>query len=291
LKDLNLDTFLVEPGKKISLADDFDPDYKVSATKAQAQLWLEQARAQLANYQERLYAENTRGLLMIFQAMDAAGKDGTIKHVMSGINPMGCQVFSFKSPSAEELDHDFLWRCFRALPERGRLGIFNRSYYEDVLIVRVHPHILEGQQLPPQLKGKGIWKRRFEHIRQFEKYLVENGIEVIKFFLNVSKAEQKKRFLARIDQPEKNWKFSPADVRERAHWDDYQRAYEEALSHTSTRYAPWYVVPADHKWMTHVSVMSVLLARFKEMDPRFPDVDDRARERLAEARLLLESED
>lgn len=291
MKDLNLDTFLVEPGKKISLADDFDPDYKVSATKAQAQLWLEQARAQLANYQERLYAENTRGLLMIFQAMDAAGKDGTIKHVMSGINPMGCQVFSFKSPSAEELDHDFLWRCFRALPERGRLGIFNRSYYEDVLIVRVHPHILEGQQLPPQLKGKGIWKRRFEHIRQFEKYLVENGIEVIKFFLNVSKAEQKKRFLARIDQPEKNWKFSPADVRERAHWDDYQRAYEEALSHTSTRYAPWYVVPADHKWMTHVSVMSVLLARFKEMDPRFPDVDDRARERLAEARLLLESED
>jgi PPK2 family polyphosphate:nucleotide phosphotransferase len=291
LKDLDLDAFLVEPGKKISLAEDFDPDYKVAATKAQAQLWLEQARAQLANYQERLYAENTRGVLMIFQAMDAAGKDGTIKHVMSGINPMGCQVFSFKSPSAEELDHDFLWRCFRALPERGRLGIFNRSYYEDVLIVRVHPHILEGQQLPPQLKGKGIWKRRFEHIRQFEKYLVENGIEVIKFFLNVSKAEQKKRFLARIDQPEKNWKFSPADVRERAHWDDYQRAYEEALSHTSTRYAPWYVVPADHKWMTHVSVMSVLLARFKEMDPRFPDVDDRARERLAEARLLLESED
>ncbi len=291
MKELDLDRLRVDPGKKISLREDFDPGYKVAATKAQAQLWLEQARALLANYQERLYAENTRGMLMIFQAMDAAGKDGTIKHVMSGINPMGCQVFSFKAPSAEELDHDFLWRCFKALPERGRLGIFNRSYYEDVLIVRVHPHILDGQQLPPGLKGKGIWKRRFEHIRQFEKYLVENGIEVVKFFLNVSKAEQKKRFLARIDQPEKNWKFSPADVRERAHWEDYQRAYEDALSHTSTRYAPWYVVPADHKWMTHVSVMSVLLARFKEMDPRFPEVDDQARERLAEARRLLESED
>ncbi|HEY9647470.1 MAG TPA: PPK2 family polyphosphate kinase, partial [Chroococcidiopsis sp.] len=231
------DPFLVKPGYSIKLRD-YDPRYTDRLnSKEGAASKLQEGVQQLGAYQDILYAQNTYALLIIFQAMDAAGKDSTIKHVMSGVNPQGCQVFSFKAPSAEELDHDYLWRSLKAVPERGRIGIFNRSYYEEVLVVRVHPELLDRQQLPPDAKGKKIWQHRFEQINNVEKYLVENGIIVLKFFLNVSKAEQKKRFLERIEQPEKNWKFSAADVRERQRWDDYMHAYEEMFNHTSTDWA------------------------------------------------------
>lgn len=224
--------FIVPPGKKISLAKDYDSGYHAGfLKKSEASGELQKGVEALAKYQNILYAQNTYSLLIIFQAMDAAGKDSTIKHVMSGINPQGCQVFSFKAPSEEELDHDYLWRCFKALPERGRIGIFNRSYYEEVLVMRVHPELLERQQLPPKLKDDQIWNRRFEEINGLEKYLVNNGTVVLKFFLNVSKEEQKKRFLDRIDLPEKNWKFSVSDAKERARWDDYMAAYEDAEPH------------------------------------------------------------
>jgi PPK2 family polyphosphate:nucleotide phosphotransferase len=224
------------------------------------------------------------------QAMDAAGKDGVIKHVMSGVNPQGTQVYSFKAPSAEELDHTYLWRNFKALPERGRIGIFNRSYYEEVLVVRVHPEILDRQQLPPELKGKDIWKRRFEEINHFEEYLVDNGTIVLKFFLNVSKEEQKKRFLERIDRPEKNWKFSSADAKERQRWDDYQAAYEDLLNHTSTKHAPWYVVPADHKWFSRLAVGAVILRTLKDLKLAYPNIDEAQRQELLKAKEMLESE-
>lgn len=223
--------------------------------------------------------------------MDAAGKDGAIKHVMSGLNPQGCQVFSFKQPSSEELDHDYLWRCAKSAPERGRLGIFNRSYYEEVLVVRVHPQILQTQLIPNDVKNdKNIWKKRFEQIRNFETYLTGNGIHVIKFFLNVSKEEQKRRFLARIEEPEKNWKFSASDAKERAFWDDYMIAYEEAISATSTEKSPWYVVPADKKWFTRVAVSEIIVQKLESMDLHYPIVTEQHKQDLLKAKELLESE-
>lgn len=258
--------------------------------KREAKKRLEEGVDLLAKYQEKLYAQNTYALLIIFQALDAAGKDSTIKHVMSGLNPQGCQVYAFKAPSAEELDHDYLWRCSKALPERGRIGIFNRSYYEEVLVVRVHPELLERQRLPRASRGRKVWKQRFEDINDFEKYLVRNGIVLLKFFLYVSKEEQRKRFLERIHRPEKNWKFSAADVHERAFWDDYIEAYEDCLRHTSTSWAPWYVVPADHKPFTRLAVALVISETLEKLGLEYPKVGGAHREALLEAKKELENE-
>jgi PPK2 family polyphosphate:nucleotide phosphotransferase len=229
-------------------------------------------------------------LLLIFQAMDAAGKDGTIKHVMSGVNPQGCQVFSFKAPSVEELDHDVLWRTSRCLPQRGHIGIFNRSYYEEVLVVRVHPELLQKERIPAELVGKKIWKQRFESIANFEHYLTRNGIAVRKFFLHISKEEQRARFLQRLEEPEKNWKFSAADIRERQYWDDYQHAFEDMIRHTSARHAPWFVVPADHKWFARLLVSFVVVDALKEMKLAYPTVDAAARKQLQAAKAALQAE-
>ncbi len=284
--------FVVPHNRKIDLKHDYDPDYADdSIKKKDADEVLTEGVALLAAYQDKLYAQSTHALLLIFQAMDAAGKDSVIKHVMSGLNPQGTQVFSFKAPSTEELDHDYLWRNFKALPERGRIGIFNRSYYEEVLVVRVHPQILAGQSLPPELKDDGIWARRYDEINHFEEYLSNNGITVLKFFLNVSKAEQKARFLERIDQPEKNWKFSVQDVKERGFWGDYQAAYEDMLNHTSTKHAPWHVIPADRKWFTRLAVAATIIAKFEEIDPQYPEVTEAHRQELQQARSMLEAED
>ncbi len=289
--DKLIQSFIVPPSQKISLKQDYDPAYKADFLKKEdAQRILQEGIQQLAKYQDTLYAQNTYALLIILQAMDAAGKDSTIKHVMSGINPQGCQVFSFKVPSAEELDHDYLWRYFKALPERGRIGIFNRSYYEEVLVVRVHPEILERQQLPPKAKGKEVWNRRFEEINHFEKYLVSNGIIVLKFFLNVSKEEQKRRFLKRIDQPEKNWKFSFSDVKERGHWDDYMKAYEDVFNHTSTEWAPWYIIPADYKWFTRLAVATVISRQLQSLNLTYPTVNAEHMQELLKAKDALENE-
>jgi PPK2 family polyphosphate:nucleotide phosphotransferase len=241
----------------------------------------------LAEYQDKLYAQDRWALLLVFQAMDAAGKDGTIKHVMSGVNPQGVQVYSFKAPSEEELDHDYLWRSMRALPERGRIGIFNRSYYEEVLVARVHPEILARQKLPPKLVGKDIWEERYEDIRSFERYLSRNGVVIRKFFLHVSKAEQKRRFLARLDEPEKNWKFSANDVVERRFWKDYQEAYEDAIRATASKDAPWYVIPADHKWFTRLAVAAAIVDTLAQLDLHYPVVDAEKRKRLVAARREL----
>ena len=285
------DVLLVPPGKKINLKKDYNPGYTGDPIKKkEAQNLLAEGIQQLAEYQNMLYAQNTYALLIILQAMDAAGKDGVIKHVMSGVNPQGTQVYSFKAPSAEELDHDYLWRNFKELPERGDIGIFNRSYYEEVLIARVHSEVLARQQLPPELKDKGIWKRRYEEINNFEEYLVHNGTLVLKFFLNVSKEEQKKRFLERIDMPQKNWKFSSADAIERQRWDEYQAAYEDMLNHTSTRHAPWYVVPADHKWFTRLAVAGVIHQTLKNLKLAYPIVDEAHQQELLKAKEILESE-
>lgn len=246
--------------------------------------------AQIADLQEKLYAQDCWSVLLIFQAMDAAGKDSTIKQVMSGINPQGCQVFSFKAPSEEELDHDFLWRTIRCLPERGRIGIFNRSYYEETLIVRVHPEILARQRLPKDLLGKRIWNERFEDIVAFERYLSRNGVKIIKFFLNVSKAEQKRRFLARLDEPSKNWKFAAGDLKERARWGEYMAAYEATIRHTASPHAPWYVVPADNKWYTRLVVASAIVNTLSGMKLRFPRLTDEQREQLKLARTDLTRE-
>ena len=282
---------VVPPGKKINLKKDYDPGATGDLVKKKdAKELLADGILQLAEQQNMLYAQNTYALLIIFQAMDAAGKDGVIKHVMSGVNPQGTQVYSFKAPSAEELDHTYLWRNFKALPERGRIGIFNRSYYEEVLVVRVHPDILERQQLPSELQGKGIWKRRFQEINNFEEYLVDNGTIVLKFFLNVSKEEQKKRFLERIDLPEKNWKFSTFDVKERGHWAEYQAAYEDMLNYTSTKHAPWYVVPADHKWFTRLAVGAVILRTLRDLKLAYPTIDEAQKQELLKAKEMLESE-
>jgi PPK2 family polyphosphate:nucleotide phosphotransferase len=241
----------------------------------------------LAEYQDKLYAQDRWALLLVFQAMDAAGKDGTIKHVMSGVNPQGVQVYSFKAPSEEDLDHDYLWRCMRALPERGRIGIFNRSYYEEVLVARVHPEILARQKLPPSLVGKDLWEDRYEDIRGFERYLSRNGVVVRKFFLHVSKGEQKRRFLARLDEPEKNWKFSANDVAERRFWKDYQGAYEDAIRATASKHAPWYVIPADHKWFTRLAVAAAIVDTLAQLDLHYPVVDAAKRKALQAARREL----
>lgn len=246
---------------------------------------------ELAELQDKLYAQDIYGLLVIIQAMDAAGKDGTIKHVMSGLNPQGCQVTSFKPPSDEELDHDYLWRCSKALPEKGRIGIFNRSYYEEVLIARVHPELIVRQKLPPTTNLKNLWKQRFEQINNFEKYLVENGIIVLKIFLHVSKEEQLKRFLERIDKPEKNWKFAMSDVSEREHWKQYIQAYDEALSATSTTWAPWHIVPADYKPFTRLVVAHLVGNTLRGLDLAYPTVDKARKLKLQEARKILEAED
>jgi len=249
---------------------------------------LEEDIARLSELQEKMYAQDRWGLLLIFQAMDAAGKDGTIKHVMSGVNPQGCQVYSFKAPSAEELDHDFLWRTNRCLPERGRIGIFNRSYYEEVLVVRVHPELLGYEKLPKGLVTKRIWQERFTDIAAFERYATRNGIAIRKFFLQVSREEQKRRFLRRLEEPSKNWKFSLGDARERRSWPDYMRAYEDMIRHTSSRHAPWYVVPADHKWFTRLVVGAAVVDAMEEMSLAFPKMDRAQRQALAAARAELE---
>ena len=285
------DLLIVPPGKKINLKKDYDPsDTGGLVKKKEAQKLLADGILQLAEQQNMLYAQNNYALLIVLQAMDAAGKDGVIKHVMSGVNPQGTQVTSFKAPSAEELDHDYLWRNFKTLPERGNIGIFNRSYYEEVLIARVHPEILEHQQLPPDLKDKGIWKRRFQEINNFEEYLVNNGTIVLKFFLNVSKKAQKERFLERIDRPEKNWKFSSADAKERQRWDDYQAAYEDVLNHTSTKHAPWHVIPADHKWFSRLAVGAVILQTMRDLKLAYPTIGEAQKQELLKAREMLENE-
>ena len=281
--------FHVAPGSRVRLKD-YDPGSTGPFKNKQAASGkLQKDVARLAELQDILYAEDSRALLLVFQAMDAAGKDSAIKHVMSGVNPQGCQVFSFKSPSAEELDHDYLWRCSKALPERGRIGIFNRSYYEEVLVVSVHTEYLRSQKLP-DLDADKIWKHRFEEINNFERYLTNNGITILKLFLHVSKEEQKKRFLARIDQPEKNWKFSTADVKERAHWDAYMRAYEEAIASTSTDWAPWFIIPADHKWFTRLLVADIVVKTLESMKLKYPQVSADHRRGLEEAKALLEQE-
>ncbi len=280
--------FQVPPDRKISLQKDYDPGFlPKDLTKEKAAVQLQMGIDRLAALQDKLYAQNTYGILIIFQAMDAAGKDGTIKHVMSGINPQGCQVYSFKTPTTEELDHDYLWRYARALPERGRIGIFNRSYYEEVLIARVHPEILAKQQLPHRPKGDRIWEQRFQEMNHFEEYLTNNGIIVFKFFLNLSKDEQKKRFLKRIDTPERNWKFSMSDIEERQFWDDYQNAYEDLFNHTSTAAAPWHIIPADRKWYTRLAVAEIISAKLLELDLDYPTVSDEQKALLQAARTRL----
>jgi PPK2 family polyphosphate:nucleotide phosphotransferase len=241
----------------------------------------------LAELQEMLYAQDRWAVLLIFQAMDAAGKDGAIKHVMSGVNPQGCQVYSFKSPSAEDLNHDYLWRCMKCLPERGRIGIFNRSYYEETLVVRVHPEFLEKQGLPSELVTKDIWDQRFQDIRAFERYLTRNGVAIRKFFLHVSNKEQRKRFLSRVEEPEKNWKFSANDTKEREHWDDYMEAYEDMIRNTATKRAPWYVVPADNKWFTRVVVAAAVIEALSSLDLAFPTVSEAKLKELAAAKRSL----
>jgi PPK2 family polyphosphate:nucleotide phosphotransferase len=281
----------VKPGTTVHLGTDHDPRYKASLVKKKdGQDLLQTGVGMLAEYQARLAAQDVNGVLVCLQALDAGGKDGTIRHVMSGVNPQGVHVSSFKAPSAEELDHDFLWRYARRLPARGEIGIFNRSHYEEVLVVRVHPELLEHQKLPPDARGPDIWHRRFERINAWERYLTDNGISVVKLFLNLSQEEQRRRFLDRIDRPDKNWKFSANDVRERRYWEEYQRAFSEMLSATSTKWAPWYVVPADRKWFARIAVSAILAHTLIEIDPRFPVLDDADRQRLRAARAELEAE-
>jgi PPK2 family polyphosphate:nucleotide phosphotransferase len=273
------------------LSRDFDPGYRADfVEKEDGEDLLRRGVELMAEYQERLAAQDTYGVLLCLQALDAAGKDGTIRHVMSGVNPQGVHVTSFKAPSTEELDHDYLWRCVKALPARGDIAIFNRSYYEEVLVVRVHPDILERQRLPKDARGHDVWKRRYREINDFERYLVDNGFVVVKVFLNLSKEEQRERFLARIDEQDKNWKFSVADARERQHWDAYQEAYSEMLSHTSTEWAPWYVVPADRKWFARICVSAIMAHTLMTIDPQYPVVDDAMREELAKAKEALLAE-
>jgi len=282
--------YCVDSGKHFRLKDN-DPGYTGGVkSKEEAEALLQEGVAKLAELQSKLYADDRWALLLIFQAMDAAGKDGAIKHVMSGVNPQGCQVYSFKAPSAEELDHDYLWRSMKCVPERGRIGIFNRSYYEEVLVVRVHPELLKAQHLPTSLVTKHVWKERYEDICAFERYMTRNGILIRKFFLNLSKKEQKRRFLDRLDQPEKNWKFSAADIHERSYWDDYMEAYEDMIRHTATPEAPWHVIPADNKWFTRIAVAAAIVDTLEELDISYPKVDDAKKKELAAARKLLEKE-
>ncbi len=281
--------YRVDDARRFRLKDikPWDTGELKSADKPRAKEALSTGIEALAALQDRLYADDRWAVLLIFQAMDAAGKDGAIKHVMSGINPQGCQVFSFKSPSSEDLDHDFLWRCMKSMPERGRIGIFNRSYYEETLVVRVHPNILAGQRIPPKLVGKRIWKDRFEDIRNFERYLHRNGVLIRKFFLHVSKDEQKRRFMERLDNPDKNWKFSSNDAKERGYWNEYMDAYEDMIRETSTPEAPWYVVPADNKWFTRVVVAAAVIEALHSLDLEYPVVDENKKKDLAAARAML----
>lgn len=282
--------YRIDAGKHFRLKDHDPGDTQGIKSKEGAVKVLREGVDHLAKLQDKLYADNKWALLLIFQAMDAAGKDGAIKHVMSGVNPQGCQVYSFKSPSTEELDHDFMWRSSKCLPERGRIGIFNRSYYEEVLVVRVHPEFLEAQHLPEGLLTKKIWDQRYEDICNLEQYLTRQGTVIRKFFLNVSKKEQKRRFLARLEEPEKHWKFSQADIRERGFWDDYMQAYEEMIRQTSTEDAPWYVIPADNKWFTRIAVAAAIIDTLEELKLSYPDVSEAKKKEIAEARKLLENQ-
>jgi len=284
------DRFRVRPDKKFRL-EDHDPGFTGRfESKEDGKRHLEKGLEKLCDLQEKLYAQDQWAILLIFQAMDAAGKDSVIEHVMSGVNPQGCQVYSFKAPSSEELDHDFLWRTTRCLPERGRIGVFNRSYYEEVLVVRVHPQILAKQKLPTALVTDRVWKERYADIGAFERYLSRNGTVIRKFFLNVSKEEQRQRFLARLDQPEKNWKFAAADVEERQHWDEYMKAYEKMIEATTSEEAPWFVIPADHKWFTRLAVADVIVETLEGLDLHFPEVSEAQRQELQRARALLEGD-
>jgi PPK2 family polyphosphate:nucleotide phosphotransferase len=286
-----VDVLRVAPGSRVNLARDFDPAFKASVTKKKDGVALLDEGVQLlAEYQARLAAQDTWGVLVVLQALDAAGKDGTIRHVMSGVNPQGVSVHSFKVPSTEELDHDFLWRYAQRLPARGEIGIFNRSYYEEVLVVRVHPENLDRQKLPAAAKRRGVWKRRYREINEWERYLTDNGIRIVKLFLNLSREEQRIRFLRRIDLPDHNWKFSAADVEEREYWDDYQRAFSDMLSNTSTEWAPWHVIPADRKWFERLAVGLVLAHTLVDIDPRFPKVTKERRDALLEIKRTLEAQ-
>jgi len=288
---MQTDKFRVAEGSKVDL-NKFPCDFTDGFhDKKEARKDLKKNIERLGELQNVLYAENIHSILLVFQAMDAAGKDSTIKHVMSGINPAGCQVVSFKQPSSEEMEHDFLWRCQKALPQRGRIGIFNRSHYEEVLVVRVHPAILQASQLPVSVKNdKNVWKKRFQSIREWEDHLAENGTHVLKFFLHVSRDEQKKRFLERIETPEKNWKFGSGDAKERGFWDDYMSAYVEAIEATSTERSPWFIVPADKKWFTRLAVSEIIIEKMESLDLKYPAVTDEHKTELAEAKSILEGE-
>ncbi len=283
-----LKPFRVTNGKKFKLKQVDPRDTAGLKSKEDAAKILQSGVQRLAELQDKLYAQDRWALLLVFQAMDAAGKDGTIKHVMSGVNPAGCQVYSFKAPSSEELDHDFMWRTLRCLPERGRIGIFNRSYYEEMLVVRVHPELLHGQKVPPSLVTDDIWKERFEDVRNIEQYLSRNGVAIVKFFLHVSKQEQRKRFLDRLQLEDKNWKFAMADAKERNFWDDYMHAYEDMIQHTATDEAPWYVVPADHKWFTRLVVAGAIIGALEDLELAYPAVDAHKREELRLVQAELE---
>jgi PPK2 family polyphosphate:nucleotide phosphotransferase len=282
--------FRVEPGTTVSLEKDFDPAFRGDLKKKHAVKRLRAGVQSLSEYQARLAAQDTYGVLIILQALDAAGKDGTIRHVMSGVNPQGVAVHSFKEPSVEELDHSFLWRYQQYLPARGQIAIFNRSHYEEVLVVRVHPEDLDRQRLPPEAKRDGVWERRYREINDWEHYLVDNGLRIVKLLLNLSKEEQRVRFLRRCDLPEHNWKFSANDIHERAHWDDYQHAFSQMLSHTSTPWAPWHVIPADRKWFARIAASSVILDTLIDIDPQYPTLDGDAHDRLLQARRELEAQ-
>ena len=282
--------YRVDNGKKFRLKD-FEPDDTSGVkSKKQAEKVLPLGIERMVDLQDKLYAQDRWAILLIFQAMDAAGKDGVIKHVMSGVNPQGCQVYSFKQPSAEELDHDFLWRTNKCIPERGRIGIFNRSYYEEVLVVRVHKELLEREKMPPSLVTKDIWNERFADINAYEQYLSRNGVVIRKFFLNLSKEEQKRRFLKRLDEPDKNWKLSSADIAERERWPEYMTAYEEMIQHTATPHAPWYVVPADNKWYTRLVVAAAIVHAMEDLNLHYPTVDADKRKELKAARAALQHE-
>jgi PPK2 family polyphosphate:nucleotide phosphotransferase len=280
----------VTAGRTVSVWDDFDPGDTGGLSRDEAESCMQRGLELLTRYQDRLSAQATHGVLVVLQALDAAGKDGTINHVMSGMNPSFVRVSSFKVPSTEELMHTYLWRYSNRLPDRGCIGIFNRSHYEEVLVVRVHPELLQRQRLPVELMGPDIWERRFREMNDWERHLVDNGIRVVKVFLHISREEQRRRFLERIDDPRKNWKFSAADVRERRSWDDYMRAYSDAISHTSTQWAPWHVVPADHKWFTRLCVAALVLDALVDIDPQYPRPGEEQRRALAEARAELEAE-
>jgi PPK2 family polyphosphate:nucleotide phosphotransferase len=280
-------SYRIDDGKHFRLKDIDPAETGHWDSEEETKEKLQKDVARLTDLQAKLYAQDCWALLLIFQGMDAAGKDGTIKHVMSGVNPEGCQVYSFKTPSDTELQHDFLWRTTQHLPERGHIGIFNRSYYEEVLVVRVHPEVLKNEKLPPSLVTKHIWDERFEDIGCFEQHMARNGTVIRKFFLHLSKKEQKKRFMARLQEPGKNWKFSEADIKEREYWDDYQKAYEEMISNTATRHAPWYVVPADNKWFTHLVVASAIVETLEELDLSYPKVDAAKRKEIQAAMKML----